>query len=97
MSVVKRYLGANIYFVHFGHGLLALTGLGFVLVHIPWQATVALSPLLLLCVLFWVYTARIVLPIAKRLWREPATGVPAKDAITPRFLKARTIDKESNV
>ena len=74
MSVVNRYLGAKIYFVHFAHGLLALVGLGFVVAHIPWTATLALTPLILLCVLFWLYTARIVLPIANRLLDGSGVG-----------------------
>jgi hypothetical protein len=78
MSVVNRDLGANIYLVLFGHGLLALGGLSLVVARIPLPATVAL---IVVCVLFWLHMARIALPIANRLWREPAPGTPAKEVI----------------
>lgn len=90
MSAVNRYLGAKIYAVHFAHGLLALAGFAFVVAHIPLLATVALTPLILLCGLFWLYTARIVLPIANRLWRgEPLRLAHATSGAT-------NLDEESN-
>ena len=78
MSVVNLNLGAKILFVLFGDGLPALAGLTFVVARVPLPATLAL---ILLCVLFWLCTARITLPGANGLWREPPPGAPAKEAI----------------
>ena len=78
MKLVNRYLSCKIYFVHLTHGGFALVGLAFVVTHIPLIATLALSPLILLCTLFWIYTARIVFPIANNLWRRAPTGTARK-------------------
>ena len=75
MSVVNCYLGAKIYFVLCGQGLLALAVLSFVVARIPLPATLALI------LLFLLFTVRIAPPIASRGWREPAPGTPAIEAI----------------
>ncbi len=73
---MNRWLGAEIYLIHFGHGLLYLGVLAIVAVNVPWWALLAGSPLILLSAAFWLYEARFVLPPASRMLRgqSGATG-----------------------
>ena len=66
---MNRWLAAEIYLVHFGHGLLFLVVLVIVAAHIPWWALLAGSPLILFSTAFWLYEAQIVLPAANQLLR----------------------------
>jgi hypothetical protein len=72
MRLVNRYLAAKIYFAHVGYGALTLGALVFGLTLIPWTAALAVSPMILVGVLFWVYIARIAFPVANELWRADA-------------------------
>ncbi len=73
---MNRWLGAEIYLIHFGHGLLYLGVLAIVAANVPWWALLAGSPLILLSAAFWLYEARFVLPPASRMLRgqSGATG-----------------------
>ena len=66
---MNRWLGAEIYVIHVGHGLLFLFVLVIVAAHIPWWALLAGSPLILFSTAFWLYEAQIVLPAANQLLR----------------------------
>jgi len=73
---MNRWLGAEIYLIHFGHGLLYLGVLAIVAANVPWWALLAGSPLILLSAAFWLYEAQFVLPPASRMLRgqSSATG-----------------------
>jgi len=89
--LLNRYLSAEIYFVHVGHGLLFWGVIALLVVELPWWASLLLLPLAAFSVAGWVYEARIVLPVATRLWRgEPTT-------LSETETKTRTADKETNV
>jgi hypothetical protein len=66
---MNRWLGAEIYLIHFSHGFLYIVVLAIVAVHVPWWALLAGSPLVLLSAAFWAYEARFVLPPASRMLR----------------------------
>lgn len=66
---MNRWLDAEIYLIHFGHGLLLLVVLVIVAARIPWRALLAGSPLTPFFTAFWLYEAQIVLPAANRLPR----------------------------
>jgi len=96
---VNRLLGAEIYLIHFGHGLLYLVVLAIVAVHVPWWALLAGSPLILLSAAFWLYEAQFVLPPASRMLRGQS-GVPAERMMTttttsPRGDEAARQDDET--
>ncbi|HEY5640875.1 MAG TPA: hypothetical protein VIW01_12590 [Dehalococcoidia bacterium] len=67
---MNRWLGAEIYLIHFGHGLLYVAVLTIVAAHVPWWALLAGSPLILLSAAFWLYEASFVLPTASRMLRR---------------------------
>lgn len=71
---MNRWLGAEIYLIHFGHGLLYIVVLAIVAVHVPWWALLAGSPLILLSTGFWLYEARFVLPPASRMLRGQSSA-----------------------
>jgi hypothetical protein len=66
---LNRYLSAEIFFVHIGHGVLFWVVIAILAVELPWWASLILLPLAVLSVAGWVYEARFVLPVATRLWR----------------------------
>ncbi len=78
---MNRWLGAEIYLIHFGHGLLYLGVLAIVAVNVPWWALLAGSPLILLSAAFWLYEARFVLPPASRMLRGQS-GVTGEEMMT---------------
>jgi len=78
---MNRWLGAEIYLIHFGHGLLYLGVLAIVALHVPWWALLAGSPLIMLSAAFWLYEARFVLPPASRMLRGQS-GATGEEMIT---------------
>ncbi len=78
---MNRLLGAEIYLIHFGHGILYLVVLAIVAAHVPWWALLAGSPLVLLSAAFWMYEAKFVLPPASRMLRGQS-GVPEEAMMT---------------
>ncbi len=78
MKLVRPWLGLELLFVHFGHGLLFILGIAIV----AWQAAswwwlIAL-PLVLFSFLFWLYESTFVLPTAVRLLRGQAGETDGK-------------------
>lgn len=67
MRWVNYWLGAEIYFVHVGHGLLFGLVLVILALHLPWWAMLAGLPIILFSVVGWIAEATIVLPAANRL------------------------------
>lgn len=85
MNHLNRYLSLEIFFVHIGHGALFWGVLAILAIELPWWASLLLLPIAAFSVAGWAYEARIVLPVATRLWRgesmTPAkAGAQAKDA-----------------
>ena len=85
---MNRLLGAEIYLIHFGHGLLYLVVLAIVAAHVPWWALLAGSPLILLSATFWLYEARFVLPPASDMLRG-RTGVAREEMMTTATMAPR--------
>ncbi|NIN71426.1 MAG: hypothetical protein GTO46_05745 [Gemmatimonadetes bacterium] len=85
---MNRWLGAEIYLIHFGHGVLYLVVLAIVAVHVPWWALLAGAPLVLLSAAFWLYEASFVLPPASRMLRGQSgvseEAMTATATTTPR-------------
>lgn len=78
---MNHWLGAEIYAIHFGHGLLYIGVLAIVAWHAPWWALLAGLPLILLSAAFWLYEARFVLPPASRMLLGES-GVPQEGMMT---------------
>ncbi len=75
MKLVNRWLGLEIVFVQVGHGLLGAAAAGLIASEAPWWLSLALLPLVVFSLLFWLYEARFVMPAAGRLLRgEGASG-----------------------
>jgi len=91
MLLLNRYLSFEIFFVHIGHGVLFWGVLALLAIELPWWASLLLLPVAVFSVAGWAYEARIVLPVAARLWRGGPT--------TPTMTEARANDagKENNV
>ena len=73
MKLLNRYLSAEIFFVHIGHGAPFVGALVIVGLALPWWALFIAAPLVLFSLLGWAYEARFVLPAATRLWRGDAS------------------------
>jgi hypothetical protein len=82
---LNRYLSAEIFFIHIGHGVLFWVVIGILALELPWWASLLLLPLAVFSVAGWAYEAKIVLPVATRLWRGESmvpttkTNNPAND------------------
>lgn len=85
---MNRWLGAEIYLIHFGHGVLYLVVLAIVALHVPWWALLAGAPLILLSAAFWLYEASFVLPPASRLLRGQS-GAPEETMMTTATTETR--------
>jgi hypothetical protein len=66
---INQWMGAEIYFVHIGHGVLFWVVLGVIAFNVPWWAMLLGLPVAAGSVLGWLAEARIVLPVANRLLR----------------------------
>ncbi len=60
-------MGAEIYFVHIGHGLLFWAVVAIVALNVPWWAMLIGSPVIILSIWAWYAEATIVLPAANQL------------------------------
>ena len=76
MKLVNRWLGLEIVFVQVGHGLLGAAALGLIAANVPWWLLLALLPLIVFSLGFWLMESSFVLPVARRLLRgdEPEGG-----------------------
>ena len=88
---MNRLLGAEIYLIHFGHGLLYLLVLVIVALHVPLWALLAGSPLILLSAAFWLYEARFVLPPASDMLRG-RSGVATEEMMATATMEPRGDD-----
>lgn len=66
---INRWLGAEIWFVHIGHGVLFWVVLAIVALNVPWWAMLIGLPIIAFSVWGWFAEAQIVLPAANRLLR----------------------------
>ncbi len=89
--LLNRYLSLEIFFVHIGHGALFWVVLAILVVELPWWASLLLLPIAVFSVAGWAYEARIVLPVATRLWRGASATSTATEA------QAKNAGKENNV
>lgn len=75
---MKRWLGIELLFVHVGHALLFVLAMALVI----WQAAswwwLLALPLVIFSLLFWLYEAMFVLPIARRLLAGDESEVTAE-------------------
>jgi len=67
--LLNRYLSLEIFLVHIGHGVLFWVVLAILAIELPWWASLLMLPIAVFSVAGWAYEARIVLPVATRLWR----------------------------
>ncbi|MEX0683562.1 MAG: hypothetical protein WD904_05575 [Dehalococcoidia bacterium] len=74
MSWVIRWLGAEIYFIHVGHGMLFVLAVWIAVTQLPWWGVAIGAPLILFSVIGWLAEATIVLPYANHMIRDGATG-----------------------
>jgi len=77
VKLLNRYLSAEIFFVHIGHGALFVGALVIVGVALPWWALFIAAPLVLFSLFGWAYEAPFVLPAATRLWRGTSNRAKA--------------------
>ncbi len=66
MKLLYRWLGAEIVFVHVGHGLVGVGIIAVLAVSIPWWFTLALTPLIAFSLAFWLKESQFVMPVARR-------------------------------
>jgi hypothetical protein len=64
---INRWMGAEIYFVHIGHGLLFWAVVAIVALNVPWWVMLIGSPVIILSIWAWYAEATIVLPAANQL------------------------------
>lgn len=75
MRWVYQWLGAEIVFVHVGHGLLGAGVVAILIVSLPWWFTMAIVPVVLFSVWGWFQEASLVMPVARRyLSGDPFPG-----------------------
>ena len=77
MRLMYQWLGAEIVFVHVGHGLLGAGVVVILALHLPWWFLGALVPLVAFSVWGWFQEASLVMPVARRYLSGdpfPATG-----------------------
>lgn len=66
MRLMYQWLGAEIAFVHVGHGLLGAGVVVILALHLPWGFMAALTPVLIFSVWGWLQGASLVMPVARR-------------------------------
>ena len=66
MKLMYQWLGAEIVFVHVGHGLLGAGVLIILALHLPWWFTLALAPVVHFSLWGWFHEASLVMPVARR-------------------------------
>jgi hypothetical protein len=66
MRLVYQWLGAEIVFVHVGHGLLGAGVVAILALNLPWWFTLALTPIVLFSLWGWFQEASLVMPVARR-------------------------------
>jgi hypothetical protein len=69
MNLLNRYLSAEVFLIHVGHGVLFWVVLAIFALSLPWWASLALAPLAVSSVAGWAYEGIIVWPVVTRLWR----------------------------
>ncbi len=82
MRLVYQWLGAEIVFVHVGHGLLGLGALVILALSLPWWFTLAVSPLALFALCFWFKEASMVMPLARRYLSGRPFGKMGESSVT---------------
>ncbi len=66
MKLMYQWLGAEIVFVHVGHGLLGAAVVVILALHLPWWFTLAITPVILFSLWGWFQEASLVMPVARR-------------------------------
>jgi len=61
-----QWLGAEIVFVHVGHGLLGVGVVAILGLNLPWWFLVAIVPVIAFSVWGWFQEASLVMPLARR-------------------------------
>lgn len=67
MKRLCRWLGFEIAFVQIGHGLIGAALLGLLAASAPWWLLLAVSPIVVFSLAFWMYESRLTLPVARDL------------------------------
>ena len=104
-SWINRWMGAEIYFVHIGHGLLFWAVVAIVALNVPWWAMLIGSPVIILSIWAWYAEATIVLPAANQLlsgenasaekrMMSTATTAPRSDTTARRDEETNEDNKE---
>jgi hypothetical protein len=66
MRLFYQWLGAEIVFVHVGHGLLGAGVVVLLALNLPWWFSLALIPVVGFSVWGWFQEASLVMPVARR-------------------------------
>ncbi|HUF54664.1 MAG TPA: hypothetical protein VMR52_12965 [Dehalococcoidia bacterium] len=74
MNWVNQWLGAEIYFVYVGHGVLFWAVLAIIAMNVPWWAMVLGLPVAIGSVIGWAAETRVILPVANRLLKGESPG-----------------------
>ena len=92
MRLMYQWLGAEIVFVHVGHGLLGVGLMIILALHVPWWFTLAIAPVVLFSLWGWSKEASLVMPVARRyLSGDP---FPAPGTATTRPGGAAPADRD---
>ena len=85
MKVMNRRLGFEIIVVQIAHGLLGAVALGLIAANVPWWLLLALLPLILFSLAYWLMEASFILPVARRLLQggKPTNLKPDEAARRP--------------
>lgn len=81
MKRLCRWLGFEIVFVQIGHGLIGAALLGLLAASAPWWFLLAVSPIVVLSFVFWMYESRLAFPVARELLAGRAWR-PERDPIS---------------
>ena len=88
MKLFYQWLGAEIVFVHVGHGLLGVGVVVILALNLPWWFLGLLVPIVAFSVWGWFQEASLVMPVARRyLSGDPfprAEGTTATATTRPR-------------
>jgi hypothetical protein len=80
-----QWLGAEIVFVHVGHGLLGAGVVAILALHLTWWFMLAITPVIAFSVWGWFQEASLVMPVARRfLSGDPFPGQGMMGTATTR-------------
>ena len=83
MKLMYQWLGAEIVFVHVGHGLLGAGVVVILALNLPWWFMAGLIPVILFSLWGWFQEASLVMPVARRYLSGDPFQAPALETTRP--------------